>query len=603
MGVITGIQIGMPREKFKMKYLIFTLLLGVFTLLRAQGTPVIEVVSGVKYYVHFVQSGNTLFGIHKTYNVPLEKIITVNPGCEKGLVEGQKILVPVPLVDVKHTVVAKQTLYAISNIYGVRVESIIADNPDAQLGLKVGQVLLIKGTSKDLILHDVNNFTESPIAEVDTIRLQDNLNLQLSFSDSIIDYIVLDHETLYIISKRFMVSTTELQRLNGLKNTKIKAGDRIKIPVKKEKVEPVVIRSVKPNEIQQIDELTSYTYKDSYNVAFLLPLYLDRTEGYPEQLVTLATEFYMGAKLALDSLEFMGLRANVYVFDVKSDSTSVKKILAKDEFLDMDMIIGPFSMEGATVVSRWCKENEVHMVCPISLPTSLIQNNKFVTQSVPSEATQQSEFAIFALNNKEAEQFILIKPSGEKDQVAYASFRNSFTTSPFTGNRPKLIDATLETYTTFLRKGVKTVIIFPASDKLRALKFMNSLNASKADGQFIEVYGSREWMNFDEMQASFRNRFHYHFASPNDLNFTYEKTKRFLRKYRVAYNADLSKMAVQGFDVTLHFLVGLFQMVKTPSEEGIMNAFELIQRGTGNGYENGKVFIIRQEEYKLIRSN
>jgi LysM repeat protein len=583
-----------------MKYLIFTLLLGVFTLLRAQGAPVVEVVSGVKYYVHFVQSGNTLFGIHKTYNVPLEKIITANPGCEKGLVEGQKILVPVPLVDVKHTVVAKQTLYAISNIYGVRVENIIADNPEAEFGLKVGQVLLIKGASKDILLNDVNNFTETPVADVDTIRFQDNPNLQLTFSDSIIDHIVLDHETLYIISKRFMVSTAELQRLNGLKNTKIKAGDRIKIPVKKEKVEPVTIRSVSNNEAEAIDFSSIPEYKESYNVAFLLPLYLDRSEGYPEQLATFATEFYMGAKLALDTLEFMGLRSNVYVFDVKSDSASVKKILAKDEFLDMDMIIGPFSMEGAAIVSRWCKENEVRMVCPISLPTALIQNNKFVTLSVPSEATQQSELAIFALNNTEAEQFILIKPTGEKDQVAYSSFRNAFITAPFTGNRPKLIDATLENYTTFLRKGVKTVIVFPASDKLQVLKFMNSLNASKADGQFIDVYGSREWMNFDEMKASFRNRFHFHFASPNDLNFTYEKTERFLRKYRMAYNADLSKMAAQGFDVTLHFLSGLFM---TPSEEGIMNAFDLIQKGIGNGYENGRVFIIRQEEYKLIRSN
>ncbi len=583
-----------------MKYLIFTLLLGVFTLLRAQGAPVVEVVSGVKYYVHFVQSGNTLFGIHKTYNVPLEKIITANPGCEKGLVEGQKLLVPVPLVDVKHTVLAKQTLYAISNIYGVRVENIIADNPEAEFGLKVGQVLLIKGASKDILLNDVNNFTETPVADVDTIRFQDNPNLQLTFSDSIIDHIVLDHETLYIISKRFMVSTTEIQSLNGLKNTKIKAGDRIKIPVKKEKVEPVTIRSVSNNEAEAIDFSSIPEYKESYNVAFLLPLYLDRSEGYPEQLATFATEFYMGAKLALDTLEFMGLRSNVYVFDVKSDSASVKKILAKDEFLDMDMIIGPFSMEGAAIVSRWCKENEVRMVCPISLPTALIQNNKFVTLSVPSEATQQSELAIFALNNTEAEQFILIKPTGEKDQVAYSSFRNAFITAPFIGNRPKLIDATLENYTTFLRKGMKTVIVFPASDKLQVLKFMNSLNASKADGQFIDVYGSREWMNFDEMKASFRNRFHFHFASPNDLNFTYEKTERFLRKYRMAYNADLSKMAAQGFDVTLHFLSGLFM---TPSEEGIMNAFDLIQKGTGNGYENGRVFIIRQEEYKLIRSN
>ena len=592
----------MPREKkSKMKYLIFTLLLGVFSVLRAQGTPLVELVSGVKYYVHFVQSGNTLYGIHKTYNVPLDKIITANPGCEKGLVEGQKLLIPISLVEVKHTVLTKETLFAISKKYGVKVEAIIADNPGAELGLKVGQVLLIKGVMKDLVLEDVNNFTEVPVADLDTIRFQDNPNLQLSFSDTIIDHIVLDHENLYSISKRYMVSTAELQRFNGLKNTKIKPGDRLVIPLKKEKIETVIIRQVLPKKDVLVEKPIEFPSKNTYNVALLLPLYLDRTEGYSEQLANFATEFYMGAKLALDSLESLGLHANVFVFDVKSDSASAKKVLEKDEFLDMDMVIGPFSMEGAVVVSRWCKENEVRMVSPISLPTALIQNNRFVTLSVPSEATQQSDLALFALKNSEAEQFILIKPSGEKDQIAYSSFRNSFTTAPFTGNRPKLIDATLENYSTHLRKGVQTVIVFPASDKLQALKFMNSLNSSKADAQFIDVYGSREWLTFDEMKASFRNRFHFHFASPNDLNFTYEKTERFLRKYRVAYNADLSKMAAQGFDVTYCFVAE--QLMGIEANEGVMNAFNLIQKGTGNGYENGKVFIIRQEEYKLIRSN
>jgi hypothetical protein len=103
------------------------------------------------------------------------------------------------------------------------------------------------------------------------------------------------------------------------------------------------------------------------------------------------------------------------------------------------------------------------------------------------------------------------------------------------------------------------------------------------------------------MKASFRNRFHFHFASPNDLNFTYEKTERFLRKYRTTYNADLSKMAAQGFDVTYYFIAS--QLMSIEAKEMLMNAFNLVQKGTGNGVENGTVFIVRQEDYKLIRSN
>ena len=244
-------------------------------MLRAQGTPLVEVVSGVKYYVHFVQSGNTLYGIHKTYNVTLDQIITANPGCEKGLVEGQKLLIPVSLVEVKHTVVAKETLFAISKKYGVKQEAILGDNPGAELGLKVGQVLLIKGVMKDVVFDDVNNFTEEVVPDLDTIRFQANPNLQMSFSDSIIDHIVLDHENLYIISKRYMVSTAELQRFNGLKNTKIKPGDRLKIPVKKEKVEPVLIRPVTQREVQVVEENIVYPPKSKYTIALLLPLFLD----------------------------------------------------------------------------------------------------------------------------------------------------------------------------------------------------------------------------------------------------------------------------------------------------------------------------------------
>ena len=570
---------GMPREIEKMKYLIFTLLLGAFTMLRAQGTPIVELVSGVKYYVHFVQSGNTLYGIHKTYNVPVDKIITANPGCEKGLVEGQKLLIPISLVEVKHTVLTKETLFAISKKYGVKVEAIIADNPGADLGLKVGQVLLIKGVMKDLVLEDVNNFTEVPVADLDTIRFQDNPNLQLSFSDSIIDHIVLDHENLYSISKRYMVSTAELQRFNGLKNTKIKPGDRLVIPLKKEKIETVIIRQVLPKKDVLVEKPIEFPSKNTYNVALLLPLYLDRTEGYSEQLANFATEFYMGAKLALDSLESLGLHANVYIFDVKSDSASAKKIVEKDEFLDMDMVIGPFSMEGALIVSRWCKENEVRMVCPISLPTALIQNNRFITLSVPSEATQQSDLALFALKNSEAEQFILIKPTGEKDQIAYSSFRNAFTTAPFIGNRPKLIEASLENFTSFMKKGVKVILVFPTNEKLPALKFTNSLKSAdqRFDSENIFIYGTKEWSNFDDVKPHFKNKYHFHFSSPNDLNYKYLQTEDLHRKYRSTYNSDMTKMAVQGFDVLYYFISDL--LLNKKSENQIMNSFEMIDSG------------------------
>ena len=109
-----------------------------------------EVIGGKKYYVHFVQTGNTLWGIHNLYSVSVEDIIKYNPGTEKGLIDGQKLILPVQLQTVLHTVDSKETLFAISKKYGVTIESIIANNPTAETGITVGQILTISGVEKKI---------------------------------------------------------------------------------------------------------------------------------------------------------------------------------------------------------------------------------------------------------------------------------------------------------------------------------------------------------------------------------------------------------------------------------------------------------------------
>ena len=68
-----------------MKNWIFVAFLFSFSCVFAQPeTSQTEVIGGKKYYVHYVQAGNTLWGIHDMYNVSVEDIIKYNPGAEKG---------------------------------------------------------------------------------------------------------------------------------------------------------------------------------------------------------------------------------------------------------------------------------------------------------------------------------------------------------------------------------------------------------------------------------------------------------------------------------------------------------------------------------------
>lgn len=560
-----------------------------------------EVVNGKKYYVHIVQDGNTLYGIKNLYATSVEEIIKQNPGTEKGLVEGQKLLIPIVLKTVIHEVASKETLYGISKKYNVSVEAITKENPGIESGLKVGQKLTIPGVESAFVSKTQTVSSEEPTAITvvkDSVRSAPKY--VVSFSDTIINHMVLDHETLYSISKRFMVPVEDLQKLNGSKSTKIKPGDIIKIPVKKEKVEQVKVREVERLQVKKVDSTLLFPRQNNYKIALLLPFFLDKGEGSSDNLTTLATEYYMGAQLAVDSLEKLGLKAQLYVFDTKNDTNAIKKILAKPEFQSMDLVFGPLFPDKVDVVARWCKENKARMVCPVSVNTSVLKGNQVVYAAVASDVTLTAGLAQYTLKNHSTAQIILIKSSSEKDLAMYESYRNTFNAASFAGTRPKLTEATVENFTTFIKKGVTVILVFPTNEKSLATKFMNNLNSAsgKFNAENIFVFGTKEWVNYDAIKPHYKNKFHYTFASPSDLNYKYFETEKLHLKYRSKYNSDMTKMAVQGFDVTLYFCANL--LLNKTNNDMVMNQFEMKQRTIGSGYENMNSFIIRQSDYELI---
>lgn len=561
-----------------------------------------EVIGGKKYYVHFVQTGNTLWGIHNLYSVSVEDIIKYNPGTEKGLIDGQKLILPVQLQTVLHTVDSKETLFAISKKYGVTIESIIANNPTAETGITVGQILTISGVEKKISTTEnipISNVQNEIVKTTDSAK-EEASKYKISFEDKMIHHVILDHETLYSISKRYMVSVEELQSFNGLKSSKINPGDVLKIPIKKEKIQVLEKREIKAIVMKSVDSTLLFPKKTNYKIAILLPFFLEKSENNSDYISTLATEFYMGAKLAIDSLEKMGLEAQVFVYDSKTDTISIKKILEKPEFATMDLVFGPLSPDNVDVVAKWCKLNKVRMVCPVSVNISVIKNNQFVYSAVPSDATLLKGLAEFTLNNNSKDQVIVIKSTNKKDLIMYESFRNTFLTAPVVGVRPKLIEATMDNYLSFMKKGVNNILVFPTNEKSLAIKFMNNLSSSssKFNAENIFVYATKEWVNFDDVKPHYKNKYNFHFASPNDLNYKYPETEQLHLKYRSAYNSDMTKMAVQGFDVLYYFTSLL--LLSNSLNELIMNQFDLKQNGVGNGYENSNVYIIEQEDFELI---
>lgn len=599
-----------------MKYwALIIFLIGSINLFAQPKDAVIEEINGGKYYVHIVQSGNSLWGIHVLYNVDVEDIVAVNPGVENGIKDGQKIIIPVvvkptvgevdispvtkpidtskPQTTKKHTVQPQETLFGISKKYNVTRDDLIAANPGIENGIKIGQELTIP-------IEDSETSNVANPGNTNSGNTTPKTTPKISFTDTIISHIVLAHETMYSISKRFMVPVEDLQKINGLKNNRIHTGDVLKIPVRKEKIQKIEIREIKPVETRKVDSTLLFKKKDEYSIAILLPFFLDKGPGYSDSYTDISTEFYMGAKLAIDSLEKLGLNSKIYIYDSQNDSNAIKMILKKSEFQNMDMVIGPLFPDKMGIVSKWCKDHKIKFVSPVASNSDLLKDNPYVFAAIPSDLSLIEGAAKYLLNSGIKDQFVLVKPTTQKDLALYDRFRTAFMTLPCMGTRPKLIETTLQDFKTFIKKGSNTTFIVPTVDEITAEKFMNALVVSSANvtGN-ISVFGTKDWLLFENINGAYKNKYNFQFVAPNEFSYSNESTKNMARSYRRVYNADLSKMAVQGYDVMMFFCLK-YLMNENP-ERGVMSNFKMVQKGVGNGYENNNYFILQQQDFEIIK--
>jgi LysM repeat protein len=572
-----------------------------------------EVIEGKKYYMHTVERGQTLFALENLYGVSKEEILKINPGTDKTLSVGKIVKIPVPMMTVYHQVMPKETVYAISKKYGVTESDILKANPGSDKGIKVGQKLTILSVDRELALTGkvpeekqteqvkVKDEVSSSSTKDTSIAELKKVVLPELKKDTIIQHKVGPKETLYTISKRYMVTVDELKKLNGLKTSTIQPGAMLKIKVRPENAQPAEIRKIPEDLDVQVDSTLLFPVKDGYKVGLFLPFFLDKGEGSSDYVSKLATEFYMGAKMAIDSLKELGLHADFYIYDTRSDSVTLKKVLAKPEIKDLDLIIGPFYPALGPVLAQYCLKNQIRMVCPVAMQTDILQNNPYVHLAVPSDARLMESMADFMLSSKANGALnILIKSPSEKDQVLYDFFKQGYLNSTVSIAKPKLIEATLSDFTSYMKKGVKINLIFPTNEVKHATSFVNKFNSvsDKYDENNIRIFATKDWAAFDEIRGQFKNKYNLHFASPNDLNYKEERTMNLLRRYRIAYNADMTKMSVQGYDVILGFCADFF--LNKPQGRLIMNRFEQVQSDAGSGFENKTAFLIEVEDYQLI---
>ena len=516
---------------------------------------------GKKYYIHQVESEQSLYSISKLYEIPIEELKRYNPSLSAGLQLGQVLWIPVLYDDITHIVQHRETLYGISRRYSQPIDSIIAYNPQITEGLQRGQELIIKNIIRPI---QIQKISENPFS-----TNSETTSKELNYEDSLVEYTVHPGETLYSISRRFMVPMDTLMNRNKLQNNVLSEGQVLIIPLKKELEikERVASDSLYfPTKTIPKQELIDSSKR---SIVVFLPFNLDTIDV--RNIRKYALDYYMGALLAIDSLKKYNVQCDFHFFDYESKIRPFDSILNTQELLSSDLIFAPFNLQKAKKLKEWSAEKSTKIVFPLKRLNSLydFRSNEFFME--PDAAAKQYILAKH-LSNLDSCQLIFIKTPDSSDQRA----QNKFLEIYYNINAStKLIEADMNSFKFFVNKeNTKTVYVLLSENETiveDVLKFAG-------EKEHVLVYGKEEWLKRIKFVSSIENIAPYRYAVGTFLDYHNESIKYVHRMYRRKFNSDMSKMSGIGYDATLNMV--MYLLYNKELDNGLVHNFKFDFQGS-----------------------
>lgn len=562
------------------------------------------------YFLHTVTKGQSLYSISTMYNVTMEDLIRLNPGCEKQIRAGESLKIPQADSGSNqgkptfHTIQAGETLYQLTLKYNVTVQAICTANPGLSASnFRIGQVISIP--AQTAIQPAKENLSETA-AQTSSEKKTDWRDMHK----------VERKETIFSISRQYGISEEELIAANPeLKKGKLKRGSFLFIPYPASK-QPVKEPEKTPARIPSNEELfaqNKQSLKKIQNIkaAVLLPF----TEGKNRDEQMRMVEYYEGFLMAVDSLKRQGVSVNLYTYDTKGKSDVTQSILAKEEMKNMDIIFGPAHAANVKTLAEFAEKKQTRVVVPFSPEVEQVFKNPYIYQVNTPQSYLYSEVYEHFLRkfskanivfldagtgqNEKAEFIKGMKNELKTNQVAYKHISNSDTLKILAA-----IDSTREN------------IFIPTSGKdlslTRLIPQLTQIRRSYPNVD-LHLFGYPEWQTYTQDYLASFYELDTYFYSSFYTNNLFPAAVRFTQEYRRWYSKDMAnifpKYGMLGFDTGYFFLKGLAQ--EGSQLENNLNRVQVTPIQTGfkfervnnwGGFINRKVFFVHlTKDFELIK--
>lgn len=344
-------------------------------------------------------------------------------------------------------------------------------------------------------------------------------------------------------------------------------------------------------------------------VDVMLPFYLDRADsliGAPpaKRLADsqVALSFYMGVKMALDSLAGQGLVADVRVFDTRRDTAAVDSLMRANDFSQTDVIIGPLFAEIVERAALNLDGKKAIVVSPFSTKHNVVDASNILQVSASSEDLQDAMLRYMKDNMASPQQIVIVASSTQQAQQIEKIRRALSAVAGSAGIT--VLDTDLgenaRRLGEMIKQGVPMSLVVPALTSSTTVEVLQAVEQSNRLDE-VDVYGfeadtrAKKFMEDSRGQAASRTRFIYaerHFENTGKAQY-----HDFVRSFRKRYREVPGTYSLSGFDVTYDLLTRMAvepdnekAITSHPSEQ-VADRFRFIKY-LGGGYINTDVYIL-----------
>ncbi|MFM7596750.1 MAG: LysM peptidoglycan-binding domain-containing protein [Flavobacteriales bacterium] len=539
--------------------------------------PILER-NGVWFHEVAIKEGMTLFSIAQEVGVSSTQIKADNAGLTDQVLLGSKILVRASRATFDYLVMKGDTPFGISKKFAISIDSLSKYNPSIMEGVQfksllINQKLTIKQGIKRYAVGD-----EMPTQTPEFIAVDSNemSYRTFDFSDTLIDYVVKTGDKLSDISKRYLISTARLKSLNALSSSTLKPGTTLKIPISQtsnqvsvnaipSKKSPILYP--KPQVLLKRRFIPKPTDK-ALRIGVFLPFNRDSLvfplKGYQK----FAFEFYMGMMAGIDSIKELDINGDVYFFDYQSKEEAIDLLIRSGKIDRFDLFIGPMHPIECEKLSKFSTLKGIPLVLPlpISSMSKSMESNELLFL-VASEMNNQVRMLANTLATQSLSKQVILFESGlSSDTTLEHQFMLAF--NDYAPNNARVVLANESMIKAFSKSTTPLNIVCLSQDKKHVI---NILKATQSNPN-VSLYGLREWTEYKEVNAVLENQGTFNYMSTTCFDLENPSVKNFHKAFRVAYETDLTKSALLGYDLLCNFVPWFFNGV--PMKKGLMTTFD-----------------------------